>query len=330
MTKTMSMKTIILSISGIALLILIAAAIFIFFSLFGAPQSNAEPERFIISLNESKQDAIKKLHEQGFIKSEWSFNYALKQDNLQPGGYKISKSMNAWEMADTFNQGPYMKWVVIPEGLRKEQIADLIADALGWTNQQKSEWITEYTAMKYDQIEGVYFPDTYLLPKEETGLQIADRLRAKFNEKFQPYADKFVKENVKWTTALKVASLVQREAANKADMPLIAGIIWNRLLNDPPMKLEIDATVQYALGEPGNWWPKIKPTDYETNSLYNTYLQTGLPPHPICNPGLDAIDAVLNPTETDCLYYLHDSNGQTHCAKTYEEHKANVEQYLKN
>jgi UPF0755 protein len=303
--------------------------LFAYFSLFGAPQSKAEPERFIVSQNAKTQDTIKKLHDQGFVKSEWALGYTLKGNDIQPGGYKISKSMTAWEMAKALTQEPYMKWVVIPEGLRKEQIADLIAEELGWTDQQKAEWINKYTAMKYDETEGVYFPDTYLLPKDETGLQIADRLRTKFNEKFQPYADKFVKENVKWTTALKVASLVQREAANKADMPLIAGIIWNRLLNDPPMKLEIDATVQYALGESGNWWPKIKPTDYKTDSAYNTYLHTGLPPHPICNPGLDAISATLNPTETDCLYYLHDSSGQTHCAKTYEEHKLNIEKYLK-
>ena len=329
MAKLISVKTIILSVSGIILLTLIAAGIFAYFSLFSAPQSKAEPERFIVSQNAKTQDTIKKFHDQGFIKSEWALSYALKGKEIESGGYKISKNMNAWEMAKALAQEPYMKWVVIPEGLRKEQIADLIADALDWTDQQRNEWINKYTAMKYDETEGVYFPDTYLLPKDETGLQIADRLRAKFNEKFRPYADRCIKENVKWTTALKIASLVQREAANKADMPLIAGIIWNRLLNNPPMKLEIDATVQYALGESGNWWPKIKPADYKTESDYSTYLHTGLPPHPICNPGLDAIHAVLNPAETNCLYYLHDSNGQTYCAKTYEEHKLNIEKYLK-
>lgn len=327
MTKTISTKIIILSVSGIILLTLIAVGIFAYNSLFGAPQSGAEAERFIVPLG--AVDTFQKLHDEGFIKSGWGFQYAFKQNEIQPGGYKISKSMNAWEMAKALTQEPYMKWVIIPEGLRKEQIADLLAKELGWTDQLKADWINKYTAMKYDETEGVYFPDTYLLPKDEIGLQIADRLRAKFNEKFQPYADKFVKENVKWTTAIKVASLVQREAANKADMPLIAGIVWNRLLNDPPMKLEIDATVQYALGESGNWWPKIKLADYKTDSPYNTYTNKGLPPHPICNPGLDAINAVLNPTKTDCLYYLHDLNGQTHCAKTYEEHKLNIEKYLK-
>jgi len=319
----------IISIAVILFLIVAISAALWFFSQFYAPQKGAETERFIVAMDSSQEDIVQKLSEQGFIKSKWALNFALKGAEVKPGGYKISKSMNPWDIADALAREPYMKWVVIPEGLRKEQTADIIADALGWTNEQKQDWVDKYTAMNYDEKEGVYFPDTYLLPKDETGLEIADRLRAKFNEKFQPYADKFIKENVKWTTALKIASLVQREAANKGDMPLIAGIIWNRLIKDPPMKLEIDATVQYALGKPGNWWPKITTADYKTESLYNTYLYAGLPPHPICNPGLDAIDAVLNPAQTECLYYLHDLGGQTHCAKTYQDHQANIEKYLK-
>jgi UPF0755 protein len=149
-------------------------------------------------------------------------------------------------------------------------------------------------------------------------------------------------------------------------MPLIAGILWNRLLKD--MKLEVDATVQYvrdsklayendpcvdpssyARAKSSNlcynpnmvqptvaylgmqdWWKPITPADKQLDSYYNTYLYKGLPPHPIGNPGVDAIKAVLHPTETECLYYLHDSNRQIHCAKTYEEHLNNINQYLKN
>jgi len=347
MTMKINIKILVAVIGGIILLALIAAGFFIYSSRFGAPKLNAEAERFIVPLNAKTQDTIRELHEQGFIKSEWALNYALKGKEIEPGGYKISKSMNAWDMAKALKE-PYMKWVVIPEGLRKEQIAELIGDALGWSQEDKTKWIGNYTSMKYEEIEGVYFPDTYLLPKDETGLQIADRLRAKFNEKFAPYLDKFTKANIKWNTALKVASIVQREAAGKDDMPLIAGIIWNRLLNDPPMKLEIDATVQYARDsithygkEPddvqlsgytseGNWWTPIKVADLEIPSMYNTYQNKGLPPHPICNPGIEAIDATLNSADTECLYYLHDSNGQIHCANTYEEHQANIEKYLKS
>lgn len=364
------------SVIIIAMIILIIIGIFISYNaLFGAPQGRAELEQFTMPLGSGDfKELSARLKEKGFIKSEIGFKIAYFKKNgigitattcvdcFTPGAYKISKSMNAWELAKAIRK-PYMKWVVIPEGLRKEQIAELLAKELDWTDQEKDDWINKYTAMKYDEIEGVYFPDTYLLPKDETGLEIADRLRAKFNEEFAPYADKFQKANIKWTTALKIASIVQREAAGKHDMPLIAGILWNRLLKD--MKLDIDATVQYArdtknhfaddpcenpeyrkdnndfcfnpsISQPtakyiseGEWWKPIAISDKQIDSKYNAYIYKGLPPHPISNPGIDAIDAVLNSTETECLYYLHDPNGQIHCAKTYEEHQANIATYLK-
>ncbi|MCX6721256.1 MAG: endolytic transglycosylase MltG, partial [Candidatus Staskawiczbacteria bacterium] len=206
--------------------------------------------------------------------------------------------------------------------------AEILAEELNWSEEQKNDWITKFTTMKFDYIEGVYFPDTYLIPKDENGLEIAQRFINKFNEEFAPYAKEFAAQNIKWTTALKIASLIQREAGSKDDMPLIAGIIWNRLLQG--IKLGIDATLQYARGNTGNgWWAPITIADKKIDSLYNTYLYSGLPPHPICNPGINTIDAVLNFAETDCIYYLHDANKQIHCAKTYAEHLKNIEKYLK-
>ncbi len=351
-----------------AVLTLAGAGSFIAYnSLFGAPQKQAEAERFTIAIGKDVSNEVtKQLMAQEFIKSELGFRIALFGlkgvttrirciDCITAGAYKISKAMNVWEIAKILQEEPYMKWVVIPEGLRKEQIAEILAEELGWTDQQKSDWVIKFTAMKYDYVEGVYFPDTYLIPKDEEPLQVADRLRAKFNEKFQPYADKFLKANIKWTTALKIASIVQREAAGKDDMPLIAGILWNRLLKE--IKLEVDATVQYARDDKihfkdgicqdpeitarekgycstaeyiseDDWWKPITLADKEIDSSYNTYLYKGLPPHPICNPGVEAIDAVLNSAETECLYYLHDPNRQIHCAKTYEEHSENIIKYL--
>lgn len=329
---------------GVVLILTVAGSIIAYKSLFGAPQKQAEPERFIISLNASEQDTIQKLHEQGFIKSEWGFRCALGKAEIQPGGYKIAKSMTAWQIAEAMKE-PYMEWIVIPEGLRKEQIAEILAEELGWDQQKKTDWITKYTAMNYEEVEGVNFPDTYLIPTDESPLNVANRLHAKFNEKFEPYYKEATKQNIKWGTLLKIASIVQREAAGKDDMPLIAGILWNRLLKD--MKLEVDATIQYVRDDiihygkarydvqltsytkEGGWWTPIKAEDKQIESPYNTYLNKGLPPHPICNPGLDAIDAVLNPAKTECLYYLHDSSGQIHCSKTYEEHQKNIKQFLK-
>lgn len=339
-----------------------------YLATFSAPQKQAVVEEFIIPLNSTKRDIVQSLHDKGFARYDWTVYIAMDfegaGDTIQPGGYKIAKSDSPWKIVQTLMYKQDMKWVVIPEGWRKEQIAELLAKTFNWQPKATDIWVNTLTAMKFDYVEGVYFPDTYLIPVNESPSQIADRLRAKFEEKFAPYAKEAVNQNIKWTTALKLASIVQREAAGKEDAPLIAGILWNRLLKD--MKLEVDATVQYArdsklaydndpcenpnsdqrqVGSCYNperlqmmvaykgiqdWWKPITPSDKELGSLYNTYLYKGLPPHPIDNPGLDAISAVLHPAQTECLYYLHDSSRQIHCAKTYEEHLNNINQYLKN
>ncbi|MDP2873925.1 MAG: endolytic transglycosylase MltG [bacterium] len=296
------------------------------------PQST-EAELFTVALKTTEPEIVDKLHSQGFIRNPWAFNLALtikgRHNRIEPGGYLLSKNMTAWQVAKKLSTTPDMKWVVIPEGLRKEQIGEILAKTFNWSSDDLAKWNTTYTAMTFDYFEGVYFPDTYLIPTKETGLEIANRMINRFNEKFSPYLDQFAQQDILWTTGLKLASVLQREAGGKADMPLIAGILWNRLLQE--MKLDVDATVQYARGKTDQgWWAPIKPADITgLDSPYNTYKYKGLPPHPICNPGLDAIEAVLNPTATDCLFYLHDSTKQIHCAKTYEEHLANIEQYLK-
>jgi len=208
---------------------------------------------------------------------------------------------------------------VIPEGLRKEEIAEMVQEKIGWPEVEERRFLS-WTK------EGYLFPDTYLLNIDYTGQEVADRMKNKFNEEVADLFKEAEENNILNDTLIVLASLIQREAGNEEQMPLIAGIIWNRWLQD--MKFEIDATVQYALGEPGNWWPKIKPEDYKTDSPYNTYRHTGRPPAPICNPGLAAIDAVINSEDSEYLYYLHDSEGQIHPAKTYEEHKENIKKYL--
>jgi len=314
-------------ILGFVLLLLIVG-FFVYSNLFGAPQKEAEPERFIISLA-SDSGAAEQLKSEGFIKNSQIFSWVIGgNENIQKGAYKISKSMNAWEIKRVLQEGPYMKWVVIPEGLRKEEMAEIFAKELGWDNEKVNSFITKDTTLSSNYTEGVYFPDTYLIPLDESSLQVADRLRSRFEEKFAPYLEESLKQNIRWFTLLRIASIVQREAAGKDDMPLIAGILWNRLLSD--MKIDIDASLQYAKGTAENgWWAPITPADKQLDSHFNTYKYKGLPPSPISNPGSSAIEAVLFPEETDCIYYLHDNNRQIHCSKTYEEHQQNIEIYLK-
>jgi UPF0755 protein len=291
---------------------------------FSAPQKGAPEELIVISLTSTEPEIISKLKEQGYIKSEWAFDFVLKSEGwkgkIEPGGYNVSKAMNAWQLANTLVNDPYQKWVVIPEGLRATEIAEKLQGKLGWTNEVKSEFLESSR-------EGYLFPDTYLLNLDYTGKDTAKRMENLFNEKTAGFFAEAAENNILNDTLIVLASIVQREAASEKEMPLIAGIIWNRWLAD--MNFEIDATIQYALGEPGNWWPVIKVKDYGFDSPYNTYLYKGRPPAPICSPGLAAIDAVIHSQKSEFFYYLHDSERQIHPAKTYEEHMANIEKYLK-
>jgi len=288
------------------------------------------PDKFVVPLNSTLDQIAQSLLDQKYIndKNNFILIFSKTKGDITPGAYKIDTTMTIENVSKVLHSKSYMKWVVIPPGLRKEEIAEILAINLNWTKLQKNNWINVYTKMKFDYIEGVYFPDTYLIPVAESPLAVANRLIAKFNEKFSPYLLSFKKQNMQWTKGLTLASIVQREAASDADMPLIAGILLNRLNKKIP--LSVDATLQYVRGDKGKgWWASINVLDKKTVSPYNTYKNAGLPPHPISNPGLPAILSVLNPTKTDCLYYLHDKDRITHCAITYTEHQANIEKYLK-
>ncbi len=301
-----------------------------YFLLCTAPGGNTAPRQFTIPLGETKVSVVAQLlHDDGFIKNVGVFEivFSIRGGVIQSGGYMLSLGDNVWEIAHMLSLPPTQKWVVIPEGLRKEEIAAILAHAFLWSASTTQEWIASDTAQNPDYTEGVYFPDTYLIPLTESPAQIAKRFIAKFEEKFAPYATEALAQNIKWTTVIKLASIVQREAAGKNDMPLVAGILWNRLLQN--MKLQVDSTIQYARGNTGEgWWAPIVVADEKIDSPYNTYMYTGLPPHPIDNPGLDAINAVLNPAKTNCMYYLHDASGTIHCSATYQGHLQNIQTYL--
>ncbi len=222
---------------------------------------------------------------------------------------------------------PSVQIIRIQEGLRKEEIADVIGDKLGWSAYQRNQFINSHIALSTDNLEGKYFPKTYMLMKDESPLNVTAVMLQEFQKETskikKPKATKIINQD----TALTIASIIQRESGGKSDMRLISGIIWNRLFNG--MKLQMDATLQYAKGsEEDGWWRKVVPADKNILSSYNTYMHVGLPPTPIANPGIAAIDAAYNPQKTSCLFYIHDRAGKIHCSPTYEGHKANISKYL--
>lgn len=309
----------------------------VYFSYFGPVSKSVETKTFIIPQERESFNLTDSLFDQKLIKNKEGFKFLFDNFSknekvkpggyeIQPGGYKLNQSMTTWQVLKKIEGKQDLFWVNIFNCPRKEQVGEKLVSTLGWSNEQLSQWNNLFKGTEY--FEGVYYPDTYLIPADESVEQTAQRFINRFNEKFAPLSDQFVSKNIKWTTGIKIASLIAREAAGREDAKTISGVIWNRLNDD--MRLQIDATMQYTLGknEDGSWWGSIDLEQKQLDSPYNSYKNEGLPPTPICSPNIDFIEAALNPEETDCLYYLHDSNRQIHCAKTYTEHKENIIKYL--
>lgn len=221
---------------------------------------------------------------------------------------------------------PSAKYVKIHSGLRREEIADAFGDSLNWNDAEEDEFLSlqEYGL---PNSEGYHYPGVYIILPDTSPSEVSDLMFRRFNEEVMSRYGSSTKKIISVETALKVASIIEREAAGKNDRRLISGIIWNRIFSG--MNLEIDATLQYAKGsEDKGWWPRVTPKDKLIDSPYNTYKNEGFPPSPISNTSLSAISAALNPQKTRCLFYLHDANKQIHCSRTYEEHKKNIEKYL--
>ncbi len=219
---------------------------------------------------------------------------------------------------------PGGRLLVIFPGERKEEVAKNIGDILGWSREEKAQFITLVTGGDPILVEGKFFPEKYLVAVDASPETVAALINDKFNtevvERYQDgAADKLPLED-----ALVIASLLEREAYDFDDMREISGVIWNRLFIDMP--LQLDATLQYAKGsrpDVSTWWPVPVPADKYISSPYNTYKNKGLPPAPIANPSVEAILAALNPIDTDCLFYFH-SNNEFYCSATYEEHVENL------
>ena len=314
----------------IGLVLLIGGLVYA--KVFGPTDTLAQPQEIFVQEDESVSDVARELTQKGFVRNEWVFQVAYLRESyghtIRPGGYKLSRSMDAWTIASVLTQPPYLVYVKIRVGVRKEQIATLLSDALGWDAGKKQAWLNATESAGRDYVEGVYFPDTYFIPTTLAPSEVATRIRARFQEKFEPYAKEATAKNMSWPTVLTIASLIEREAGSVSDMAIISGVIQQRLAKGMP--LAIDATLQYmGNNEQTGWWAPPGKANTYANSPFNTYKSKGLPPHPIAEPSLAAIHAALNPIATTCLFYIHDRQGEMHCSPTYAGHQANISRYLR-
>ncbi len=222
---------------------------------------------------------------------------------------------------------PNARIVRITPGLRKEQVADRFAKVLGWSEAQKKEFLTIHTKANGYNPEGYYFPGTYLLAIKSTPEDASKAIQKLFKEKIISKLDTVKNKAVSLDAAIRIASIIEREAGSLNDMKIISGVIWNRMYQG--MSLQMDATLQYAKGNSRKWWPVVVSEDKFIDSPYNTYKNEGLPPTAISNPSESAIWAAYNPIKTASIFYLHDPKGNIHTAVTYKEHLANIQRYYK-
>jgi cell division protein YceG involved in septum cleavage len=219
-------------------------------------------------------------------------------------------------------------FVSIPAGSRQEQVAQSFGNQLGWNPKQRALFVSSSHALQPDLPQGSTVPGIYFASINDPK-GIATLVNDRFDSEILSRYSSSTEAQVPLNEAITIASLIQREAGSWDDMRMISGIIWNRLFIG--MKLQVDATLQYAeasnAGGKTGWWPSVEPKDKYIKSAYNTYQNAGLPPAPIANPSIAAVLAALNPKKTDCLFYFHDSHGQFHCSKTYEEHVRMLKKY---
>lgn len=272
---------------------------------------------FVVAKDETGNSIIQRLHQASLIKSEAVSKIYLRLNDLstrlKPGGYVLTPNLSTAQVFTVLTSGPKDVWVTIPEGWRREQIADRIQTIIPNFNAKEFMQLTQ-------RLEGQLFPDTYLIPTQAAPSDVVKILQANFSKKSGLNPDLPQDREI-----LILASLIEREAKADPDRQLIAGILTKRLEANWP--LQVDASVQYAANRADPWWQPISDTKYP--SLYNTYLYPGLPPGPICNPGLASITAARTPQTSPYWYYLTGTDGVTRYARDLAEHNSNIDKYLR-
>ncbi len=251
--------------------------------------------------------------------------YSGLDTRIQPGEYKFSSGMTELEIANQLgNPQPLKTTVTILAGWRAEEIGDSL-NQLGLSISREAFM----EIVRAGEKEGYLYPGSYIVERNIQAGELVDLFYQQFIDQITPeLEDQLSNQGLDLHQAVILASIIEREAVLDEEMPLIASVFLNRL--DQEFQLAADPTVQYALGynsNQNNWWTNpLSLEDLKYQSPYNTYLNAGLPPGPICNPGQNALQAVANPAKTNFLYFRAacDDSGSHNFALTFEEHLENA------
>lgn len=286
----------------------------------------------IIQPGESLDQIISDLHQEKLIRSRVATKINIiargLSKKIQAGYFYLSPSDSLNTITSKLvSSNTKQIWITLPEGLRREEMAQILSERFSEENSE-SNFSPQDFVYRTSTLEGYLFPDTYAFDPNVSTEEVVSKLNQEFDKNLKSLGISSDQKEI-----IILASLLERESRRPEEMPLIAGIILKRIEAGWP--LQIDATVQYAIGSTRcsqltcDWWTSsLTKNDLQINSPYNSYINQGLPPTPICNPGYTSLKSAINPETSSYWFYLHDLKGEIHFANTIEEHQQNVCLYL--
>jgi len=270
------------------------------------------------------KEITQKFADANAVRSSWLLYATLvfyyEPKDVKASTYIFDKPLTTREVAKALTKGDFNSNLISFTHIEGESVEDIAARAtLVLPDFDSAEFIQN--ALPF---EGQLFPDTYRIPRNFTAAKLQAKMLATYEEKMLPLRTDIAATNLTEDQVITMASIIEREANSPESMGYVAGILQNRLKKG--MYLQVDASIEYILHKT---LAELVPEDLKVDSPYNTYTNPGLPPTAIGNPGLVAINAVINPTPSEYLFYITSNDGTFHYARTFDEHRLNIARYLR-
>lgn len=321
--KSFDKKRKILSIAVICGIILVFLNAF----FISAPKKFPVNSIYNLKSGQTLNSVANNFEKNNIIKSKFlfkSFSYILTFGKVKivAGNYSLYKKQNVVTLAWRITRGELhlvsMK-ITIPEGLNSFEIGEIISNK--FPSFDKNKFVALVQEGNY---EGYLFPDTYFFLPDMSEAEIIKIMNNNFNEKIKTINNDIKSFGKPISDIIKMASIIEEEARTEESRQIISGILWKRIAIKMP--LQVDSSFKYINGKTT---ANLTNEDLKIDSPYNSYVNRGLPPTPISNPGLGAIKTAISPKNSPYLYFLTDKGGNMHYAVSFEEHVINKQRYLK-
>jgi UPF0755 protein len=327
-----SRKTLLFASISLVFLLAVFVSLGLGIYLISPADHSGKEAIFVVREGSSLREIARDLENKGLVRSKtlfvlWSRIMGYSK-GIKSGEYILSAAMPPAKILEKLRRGLILSHIItVPEGYSREQVAELLHEK-ELVNRKIFLSLTEEPSVLKNygvsgpSLEGYLFPDTYQFARGISPSLIIDTMVRRFWQMAGPLTDKATGTGMSMKDIVTLASIVEKETGRPEERPVIASVFLNRLKQG--MRLESDPTVIYGMQSfDGN----LRKKDLVQESPYNTYVIHGLTPGPICNPGLDAIKAVIFPAKTEYLYFVSKNDGSHQFSRTLSEHNRAVERY---